>query len=269
MSDPTPRRRMAGRALLGAGLLVLPLTASISYAASENAASAEAPEAAEPPAPPAPPSPPGGPEAPLPPLPPGAPGMILIDTRTGKVTTDGDGDSEVTEQVWRDADGKENRVRMVFRGGPGGPAGPDPEVTERRIEALRSENKAEREAAIAEMRAEAEAQRARREAWRAMAGRMDGDAARPPMPPMPPMPPRLMVVSGCTPGERDMVETKDGKDGKQIITICQSRIDATAREGLESARDEIAKDNSIPEETRKRVLQTLDAQIARWRGKVD
>lgn len=267
MSDPTPRRRMAGRALLGAGLLVLPLTASISYAANE--AALEAPEAPEAPEPPAPPSPPGGPDAPLPPPPPPPPGMILIDTRTGTVTTGGDGDSEVTEQVWRDADGKENRVRMVFRGGPGGPAGPDPEVTERRIKALRSDNKAEREAAIAEMRAEAEAQRARREAWRAMAGRMDGDAARPPMPPMPPMPPRVMVVSGCTPGERDMVETRDGKDGKQIITICKSRIDATARAGLESAREEIAKDSSIPEETRQRVLQTLDAQIARLRAKVD
>jgi hypothetical protein len=264
MSDMSPRRRMAGRALLGAGLLAIPLTASVSYAATETGADA----AVQVPEPPAPPSPPGGPDLPPLPPPPGEPGMIIVDTRTGTVTTGGEGDEQVTERVWRDADGKENRVRMVFRGGPGGGfGGADPEVAERRIKALRSANKAEREAAIAELQAEAEAQKARREAWRAMAGRTDGHIAmlRAPMPPMPPMPPRVMVVSGCNPGSGEMVETKEAKDGKQIITICQTRIDDTARAGLETARAEIAKDTSIPEETRKTVLDTLDAQIARWR----
>jgi beta-lactamase regulating signal transducer with metallopeptidase domain len=264
MSDLSPRRRMAGRALLGAGLLAIPLTASVSYAATETGADA-AVQAPEPPAPPAPPSPPGGPDLPPLPPPPGEPGMIIVDTRTGTVTTGGEGDEQVTERVWRDADGKENRVKMVFRGGPGGGfGGADPEVTERRIKALRSASKAEREAAIAELQAEAEAQKARREAWRAMAGRPDGHIAML-RAPMPPMLPRVMVVSGCNPGSGEMVETKEAKDGKQIITICQTRIDDTARAGLETARAEIAKDASIPEETRKTVLDTLDAQIARWR----
>jgi beta-lactamase regulating signal transducer with metallopeptidase domain len=262
MSELSLRRRLAGRALLGAGLLAIPLTASVSYAASETA-SAQAPEAPEPPAPPAPP--PGRPDLPPPPPPPGGPGVIIIDTRTGTITDSADG--EVTERVWRGPDGKENRVRMVWRGGPGGGfGGPDPEVTERRIKALRSADKAEREAAIAELQAEAEAQKARREAWHAMAGRSDGHIAML-RAPLPPMPPRVMIVSGCNPGSKDMVETKDAKDGKQIITICQTRIDSTARAGLETARDEIAKDTSIPEETRKTVLDTLDAQIARWRDK--
>lgn len=64
MSEITPRRRLTGRVLLAAGLLALPLTASISYA------EAVMPQPPEPPAPPtahaapAPPAPPA-PSAPL------------------------------------------------------------------------------------------------------------------------------------------------------------------------------------------------------------
>lgn len=47
MTPPSNRRRLLGRALLGAGLLALPLTASISYAASDNPAPPAAPEAPE------------------------------------------------------------------------------------------------------------------------------------------------------------------------------------------------------------------------------
>ncbi len=36
MNEPTPRRRLIGRVLIGTGLLALPLTASISYAAGED-----------------------------------------------------------------------------------------------------------------------------------------------------------------------------------------------------------------------------------------
>lgn len=50
MIEPTPRRRLAGRLLIGAAALALPLTASISYAASNE------------PAAPAPPVPPAAPE---------------------------------------------------------------------------------------------------------------------------------------------------------------------------------------------------------------
>ncbi len=254
MSDMSPRRRMAGRALLGAGLLALPLTASISYAATE--AAVEAPE------PPAPPAPPEAPNAPNAPPPPGAPHVMIIDSRTGTVEGVGEGNEQVTEQVWRDADGKENRVKMVFRSGPGGPGGPDREAMERHFEAMRSGDKAEREAAIAEMRGEMEARKAR--------GDMVMMRVSPPMgamPPMPPMPPRVMVMQGCRPGAEEPVETTEGKDGVQRIVICHQRVAALARNGLLEARDEIAKDNDIPEDTRKKVLQTLDAQIARMDDK--
>ncbi|MCX9148771.1 M56 family metallopeptidase [Erythrobacter sp. WG] len=269
MSEPSPRRRLAGRALLGAGLLALPLTASISYAASETPA--EVPQAPEPPAPPAPPS--GGPDLPPPPPPPGEPQVFVLDTRDG----DGAGTTEeVTEKVWRDADGKENRVRIVMRTAPGEP-GPDREAMKRRFEALRSADRAEREAAIAELRAEAEAMRARGDMMRLRIA-----PPRPPMPPsgvlppLPPLPP-VMVTSGCKPDSSEMVDTSEDKDGRTRIMICQQRIAdvaragieesraglAEARAGLEEARAEIAGTRDIPEETRKLVLDTLDTQIER------
>lgn len=260
MSDPTPRRRLAGRALLGAGLLALPLTASISYAATEAAV-----EAPEPPVPPAPPEAPEAPVAPEAPTPPGAPRVIIIDSRTGTVEGMGEGNEQVTEQVWRDADGKENRVKMVFRSGPGGgPGGPDRAEMERRFKALRSSDKAERDAAIAELRADADAGRA---GGNVVMMRREFDGARAPMPPMPPMPSRIMVMRGCRPGSTEEVETSSIEDGVQTITICKQRIAAAARNGLEEARAEIANDKDIPEGTRKKVLQTLDAQIAHMNDK--
>jgi hypothetical protein len=57
------------------------------------------------------------------------------------------------------------------------------------------------------------------------------------------------------------------REGAQVISICQRRIMASARHGLEEARAEIARDKDIPEETRKQLLRTLDGQIARWRDK--
>lgn len=53
MTQPSPRRRLIGRVLIGGAALALPLTASISYAANEQPAPPAAPEA--PPAPSAPP----------------------------------------------------------------------------------------------------------------------------------------------------------------------------------------------------------------------
>lgn len=249
MSDPTPRRRMAGRALLGAGLLALPLTASISYAASE-AATETAVEAPEPPAPPAPPEVPEAPVAPDAP-PPGAPRVIIIDSRTGTVEGMGErmggGNEQVTEQVWRDADGTERRVKIVMRRGDPEATGADAiEIAEWQAE-LR-QGLAEADKALADLPntiaiAMAEADRARASA------------------------PRVMTLKSCTASFKGETEVVNGKDGKQTIMICQPRIAAAARNGLLEARDEIAKDKDIPEDTRKKVLQTLDAQIARMDGK--
>ena len=250
MSRLSPRRRWAGRALLGAGLLALPLTASISYAATEPATDAQV---SEPPAPPALPAAPDGPDAPPAP---GEPRVVVIEKR---IKHDG-GEEEVVEHVIRGGDGNE-KIRIMMRdlsGGPGG--GLDRETMEKHFEALKSGKKAEREAAIAALRADMEARRARGDV---MMLRRDLGAPPPPMPP-------VMVMSGCKPGSSDTVETSEDKDGRTRVMICQTRIADTARAGLkdaraglEEARAEIAGDKSIPEATRKRVLQSLDAQIER------
>lgn len=95
MPDLSSCRRIAGRALLGAGLLALPLTASITYAAAEAAVQASEPT---PPAPSA--------------------DFIVERHVIGDRTAAPDGERKVGEPVSRDAEGGERRVRMVVRGGP-------------------------------------------------------------------------------------------------------------------------------------------------------
>jgi hypothetical protein len=153
----------------------------------------------------------------------------------------------VTEKVWRDADGKERRLRMVFRSGGDGARALDP---------------AQRDAMIAELRAElAEGERLPPDLPRIIAeARAIADAE-------PGSRPRIMVLKDCRPGSPDPAEVIKGSDGQQTIMICQPRVSASARQGLEEARAEIASDKSIPEDTRKQVLETLDRQIARWKEK--
>ena len=248
MSDLSPRRRLAGRALLGAGLLALPLTASISYAATEAVLEAsEAPEAPEPPAPPAPP------EAPEPPTPPEAPEPPTIVM----MGSDSASDTEVTEHVWRDEDGKERRMKMVFRGGPDG------EKIARELEATEGFDKASRDAMFAALEEGlAEADRVRAQLpqiiAQAMASAEAANAAAGQQ--------RVIVKRECLPGNDEVSETTN-KDGVQIISICQKRIFASARKGLEEARAEIARDRDIPEDTRKQLLRSLDRHINQWTEK--
>jgi beta-lactamase regulating signal transducer with metallopeptidase domain len=252
MSDLTPRRRLAGRALLGAGLLALPLTASISYAASETIA-----PVAEPPAPPAPPaapeapqapSAPEAPDAPDAPQPPAPPVMVLIE-RDGAMIADG---AEVTESVWKDADGKERRIRMVFRAAPDAraAAGEDRAAAAAR----RDEMLAEMEAAFAEAdKVRAEMPRIIFQTMSEANGQRDEQGRQ-----------RVMVKHECKPGGEEVTETTT-KDGVQVVSICQKRMFVSARSGLEEARAEIARDKDIPEATRKELLKALDRQIARWK----
>lgn len=259
MSDLSPRRRLAGRALLGAGLLALPLTASISYAASEAQSEGES-VFVTPPAPPVPPRSPLAPDAPQPPEAPAAPEapraprIVVIDPDA----PDGEGSAEITGRVWRDADGKERRMKMVVRDGAAG------EALSRQLEASRGADRAAHAAAMAGLRAGlAEADRALADLPRiieeAMASAEAGRAAA--------QQPRVIVKRECKPGTEELSETTTARDGTQIVSICHARIMAQARSGLEEARAEIASDRDIPETTRKQILRTLDAQIARWSGK--
>lgn len=265
MTHLSPRRRMAGRALLGAGLLALPLTATIGYAAADTVL-----EAPEPPAPPAPPAAPNALEPPeAPPAPDGADlgaTTVIIERELRGAEAElrsaeaelraAERDIEVSEHVWRDADGTEKRVKMMFRG--------TPEVVwlERDEDGGSGAHAAETEAMRKALREGlAEAERVRKDMPRiieeALAASQAARAAAP----------RVIVRQECKPGSKEVSETTTGKDGTQVVTICQSRMFSSARSGLERARDEIARDKEIPEETRKQLLKHLDRQIARWSEK--
>lgn len=246
MSQFSFRRRLAGRALLAAGVLALPLTASITYAASEAAQIA--------PEPPAPPAPPSAPDAPTPPEAPEAPKvMMIIDTETGTVV-DGEGDANVvvTERVERGEDGKERKVRIVRRLAPGQTELSEAEQAE--MEKELREGLAEADKALADMprileEALAEAEVARGEAAKA------GAKAR------------VVVRRHCRPGSTESAETTQNADGTSTVLVCERHAYASARSGLQEARDEIAANRDIPEETRKRILKELDSAIARWKEK--
>ena len=251
MPHTSPRRRIAGRALLALGVLALPLTATISYAASDAAPAA--------PTPPAPPAPPSSPEAPPPPQAPEPPATREIEAI---LTVDPDApagaqdETQVIEHVIRAEDGKEKRVRMVFRGRPEGatpgerPRGPDGMAWEDKAEAMRAlrEGLAEADRALADLPRAIEQARAASEAARAAGA----DA------------PRLVVMRKC---DGDIAEPVTERDGGKTILFCQSRVMAQARSGLEQARAEIAADKDIPEETRQQILRSLDRSIARWSDK--
>jgi beta-lactamase regulating signal transducer with metallopeptidase domain len=232
MSDLSPRRRLAGRALLGAGLLALPLTATVTYAASESVL--EAPQPPEPPAPPEPPQPPEPPLPPEPPQPPEPPAMTAFDPDTDAAMQD------AAEQGWHEA--AEAR-----------------EAHARAMEGYHAGMAAHQEALASMNEALAEAERVRAEIPRMVAEAMaEAEAARASGAG------RVIVRQECRPGSEEVSETTTA-DGTQVVSICQKRIFASARRGLEEARAEIASDPDMPEYARKQVLRSLDRQIAAWR----
>ena len=258
MSELSPRRRMAGRALLCAGLLVLPLTASISYAAAE--AVQDAPQAPEPPAPPPPPE---APDAPTPPEAPEGPEAPDTPMSFVFVTTDDDGaegedgmrkviirQHSVTEGEGED----EKRVVRRFDWN-----GKDFDIQLRMPDSMSKDEYEKMRAALRESLAEAErgAAEARRGFAIALAEAESARAAAP----------RVMMFDTCDGKGEETTETTTDKDGRQTIVICKARVAAQARSGLERARAEIAADKDIPAETRERVLEMLDRQIARWKEK--
>jgi hypothetical protein len=170
------------------------------------------------------------------------------------------GNVQVTEKVWRDADGKERRVKIVTRGGPEG------ETHAHRAEAMAGKEHGEHAAMLAEVRAAlAEADMALADLPRIIA-EAQAEAHAASASAIAAGQPRVIVKQECKPGS-EAVSDATTKDGVQIVSICQRRVMASARKGLEEARAEIARDKDIPEDTRKQLLRTLDGQIARWSDK--
>lgn len=224
MSDISPRRRAAGRVLLGAAVLALPLTASVSYA--EALATA-------PPAPPAAPSVSmgGTPTPPAPPAPPPAP-LAVQSAASSAVAPENETRVYVVDTAAEESDDKKtvkviNRTKSVYIQGDDNMTPEErEELVDVRVEV--KEAMKEAEVAIIELRDEGVTN----------------------------------ISMECT-DAGEAGETTDS-DGKRVIRICKSKIMASALTGLKEARAALATNKELDEETRTEVLKALDEQIANW-----
>ncbi len=238
MSDVSPSRRWAGRALIGAAVVTLPLTATISYA--EGAA--PAPPVA--PAPPAAPmvsvSAPLAPVPPAPPVPPAALAPLAIQAASElevEVENDVQGDEPVVivKKVKRSDDGQQDtqvhRVKVIKNGKHLS----DEEIEEMMVEVR--DGLAEADDAIREAH---EQQRI------------------------------AIKMASSHNGEKTVIETKcdsqtvnESGDG-QIVMVCKSDVIASALSGLKEARSSLAKDKKLDDRVRAQVLERIDEQIRKW-----
>ncbi len=238
MNDISPRRRIAGRMLIGAALLSLPLTASISYA-----------EGIAPPAPPAVPlaaaaplvpSVPVAPAAPIAPpapdAPPAAPAKLMAvyeapetDSRNvvveRKIITGPDGDT---------ADG--GKHRMVF-------------ISKDEDHKMTAEERAEMRAEIKRDMAEMKQDLAEARKEMLMFKDKDGKVTK-----------VNVDCEGKGKGKNGSWADKSGK----AIELCTTDIMASALDGIKKARAEVANSKDMAGDIRAEVLKALDEAIAGW-----
>jgi beta-lactamase regulating signal transducer with metallopeptidase domain len=253
MDQPTPRRRLIGRLLIGAGALALPLTASISYAAS----SAETPE---PPAPPAAPEAPAAPDAKI------SKKIIIVDhadgaspddpklhTRTiernGKTiilkTSEPLSDAEVEEKIAKAEASMADAEAMAEAGNNG---------TRSVVIVKHGDGKDGEKTAISRSETRAVIMtRAGHGDGPGTAIAIDGDA------------PEAIACAGG--GEASNVSAQDDKDGKrQVVNMrfcSHGGSQAMALAAIKKARDKMSTDSELSGEIRTKVLEALDREIER------
>ncbi|MEM8725139.1 MAG: M56 family metallopeptidase [Pseudomonadota bacterium] len=252
MTDQTPRRRIAGRALLGFGVLALPLTASISYAESQ---------APEPPAPPAaplvsavaptapaPPAPPAPPEAPkvekevkIITIDPGASDKVKVKTKTGSNVIVL---SEVDKDTDRKMTNRTQNIRIVNSGRKMSQEEMDEILAEVRVSLKEAQKELENvPVLIQEALVEVETDT-----------NIEG---------------QTVVKMECR-GDSDEVATVEEVEGQvRKVYLCQARVMAHALEGLKEAREALAKNREIQGKMRRQLLETLDEQIENWEDNID
>jgi beta-lactamase regulating signal transducer with metallopeptidase domain len=295
MDNTNTKRRLAGRLMLGAAVVALPMTASISYAAGELP---QAPEAA--PEPPAYPSALVAPEAPEAPTAPEAPEAPLVDDQIIVIDPDGEvsaaDDSGKNVFVWKSEDG-EAEPRVVFRRDnstvrfldrsefPRGKALSREDMRkfiERSKDArvvLNSRGNSFRfierseldgEGKLSEEQIEqilAEVRESLEEANEVLENlpeiiekaQAEAEVAR-----LEAGRRVVRVESSCKGGSDEIVTETEDKDGVQVIRICQKGVMAQALTGLRDARRSIKTSDEMSDKQRERALRELDRVISRW-----
>ncbi|MDZ4307880.1 M56 family metallopeptidase [Allopontixanthobacter sp.] len=261
MSDISPRRRLAGRLLIGASLLALPLTASISYAEARSGRDATAEQPPVPPAPPLPPQAPDAPqppEPPAPPLPPSAEEMVAsgeFDTLFDDIEAKDDGSGQVRRViVMRSKDGdaaapgdrKERRMLLFSGHGPANAAGAPKALTWAphgdRIsgKGLSDEERVKIRRQVRETMVEVKRELANAKKEMMIFRNDNGEITRFAM---------------------------DCKEGQKGAAFCQSDMMASTLAGLMEARAEIARNKDMQDDIRAEVLKSLDEAIADWNSR--
>lgn len=226
MTQPTPRRRLAGRLLIAAGVLALPLTASISYAAADD-----------PVAPPAPPAAPGAPAAPE-----------KIEKRIVIVEKEGGekGDAKLKTRVMT----KDGRT-VVFK--------TDKDLSDAELDKRLEE-------ALASMPKEPEwTEKGDGKGNRQIVIRRVGPEGNgPDMMMIDAETVNMVGCKGGEASEVDEQSSADGKHHRIKIKICAAEhAKAAAADAIRKARDEVARDKGIPDDVRAKVLKSLDEELKR------
>ncbi len=252
MTTPSIRRRRTGALLIGASVLLVPLTASISYAQDDTV------EAPLPPAPPSAPLPSRAPDAPIAavdptaPLPPEAP--LPPDAADG---------SYVIEHAAPDGTHRERRV-IVIRDGKGHHAGEHPLALNREYRVVRVGKDGKFDEKAFEKRMKALDERLshldieRRVMPPEEIARITADAQRSARVAMAAAPTVVMSCDGS-----GGVSESTSADGKRVIRICHQRMMAPAAGSLRAARAEVARATEMSADVRAQVLESLDREIER------
>ncbi|ANY20459.1 Methicillin resistance mecR1 protein [Tsuneonella dongtanensis] len=260
MTDHSVRRRRIGGAFVGIAALALPLTASITYAHSSPTEAIEPPTA---PDAPLPPEAPLSPEAPAAPDAPDAPEAVakvhrVLVTRAAGDRTEGkrrvtvirDGKAEDFEI---DIEGQEGR-RFMFRGADGKVFTPQsPEFKEHMAKLEERMAKLDKELE-AKFKFDEKSLHAFTEEHRKAAERMARSGEK--LARLAPL-----VEMSCEDGGDSRVV--EGKDGRKVFRFCRRTVMHGAVSGLRSAREAIAANSRMSEETRREVLDKLDREIER------
>ncbi|MEP1421400.1 MAG: M56 family metallopeptidase [Erythrobacter sp.] len=277
MDQTNTKRRAAGKFMLGAAVVALPMTASISYAASETPLSPAAPKAqiaaAAMPVAPRVPHAPTAPQAPVAPL---LEEQIIVIDPDGEVSNiDANGKNVFTLKT-EDSDdktveffaksefrgsseiGKErsassrlafgnrsNSVRFIDRSELDAEGRlSDKQIEEILVEVregLEEANKVLEDLPKIIEKAQAEANAARDAAGRSV----------------------VRVEASCKSGNKRPVNETEDSDGVKVIEICQKRVMAQALDGLREARRSLKK-SDVEGDIRSTALREIDRVISRW-----
>lgn len=235
MSDQSPRRRLAGRAMIAAAVLALPLTASMSYAAADDA-----------------PQPPLAPEAPMPSH---QNQIVIIEKHGGK-----HGDAGLTTRVV-ERGGKtivfktdrklseaeiDSRIDQALRRAPEAPEAPEPPMPPEAAQPPEAPQPPAPPTCCGPHVMK-----------RIVIRTPDGDQTIDV--------PDAEKLSAEINAEvrRGMAEAARGRaEAARGLAEAEQGI-ATALAAIRETRSEIARDEDVPDSVRKRVLQQLDREIER------